>query len=956
MVRFARQSFVGLSVVLPFWMLCSQAFAADVASPQTGEAVPVQATQSNSSGTSLQKEELVEIQVTGTQLIANGFQAPTPVTVFSADELTMSAPKNLLDALNQLPALAGSTGSKTGQGASGIAESGSFLNLRNLGQQRTLVLVDGHRITPATTTGAGDINLIPQALVSRVDVVTGGASAAYGSDAVAGVVNLILDNNFTGIKALVQGGESNYQDAQSNKEEFDAGAAFADNKGHFLASLSHSKQNPVYSQENRPWGSQGSGLLTIPGNTPLNLILPNVSQIASYGGLITSGPFANTQFLPGGVPAAYDPGGPRSSVNQANGTQQREYGNLSSLVETNNIFLRTQYEIMDNLLAFAQASWGESHNRYAQVYPFEFGATPFTIFSGNPFIPASIQSQMTAQGIPSFTLARVSRDFGAAYGDFLNDEYDFSTGLKGKFAGSWAYDVYLEHGQTRQIVHTDGNPNQQNLYAAADAVVDPASGRVACRVTLTNPGLYPGCTPIDLFGDGSPSQQAIDYVTGSSLYVAKLKQDVADVTIRGEPFSLTPAGPVSIAVGGEYRNESVVQTSDLISQEIKTATGIRGFPAPLLNSLGGWSLTNQQPIEGSYHIHEGFFEGLVPLLKDAPLAQSLDLNAAVRYTDYSTSGGVTTWKIGTVYKPVRDLLFRGTVSEDIRAANLSELFAANQQGQGGVSDDFNGGKLVTIFTSATGNLNLQPERAKTYTGGFVATPSWLPGFSASVDYWNISISGAIQTLSAQQTVDQCFHGAQVACDNIQRGADGNISRILLPFINFASVKTNGVDVEAGYRTSMSELHSGWSGDFDIRGLVSYISSLTSQVPGSAPVQTAGEVGISNNPKTQALIKATYNNGPLTLFAQEKYISAGVYNTTYVQGVTINDNHIPSVFYTDLTGQYRYNNFTLFLTVNNVFNRDPPVFPTVATTVWYQTNGSLYDVLGRYFTAGFVFKM
>ena len=141
------------------------------------------------------------------------------------------------------------------------------------------------------------------------------------------------------------------------------------------------------------------------------------------------------------------------------------------------------------------------------------------------------------------------------------------------------------------------------------------------------------------------------------------------------------------------------------------------------------------------------------------MAQSLDLNAAVRYTDYSTSGGVTTWKVGTVYKPIHDILFRGTVSEDIRAANLSELFAANQQGQGGVSDDFNGGRLVTIFTSATGNLNLQPEKAKTYTGGFVATPSWLPGFSASVDYWNISISGAIQTLSAQQTVDQCLsHG------------------------------------------------------------------------------------------------------------------------------------------------------------------------------------------------------
>jgi outer membrane receptor protein involved in Fe transport len=734
------------------------------------------------------------------------------------------------------------------------------------------------------------------------------------------------------------------------------GADIFGGRGRALVSLAHSEQDPVYSQQSRPWGRQGYGLLTIPGNVPLNLILPNVNQIATYGGLIPSGPLANTQFLAGGLTGPYNPGGLKSSVNTVGGDAARNYSNLSSKVRTDNVFAHAEFDATPKLTLFIEGSFGETRNRYAQTYPFQFGATPFTIFSGNPFLPAQLQTQMTAQGIASFPLARISKDFGFAVGDFLNDSDNIVVGGKGKFGAGWSYDFYYEHGDTRVSTHTDGNPIQENLYAAADAVMDPASGKAVCRVSLTNPGRYPGCVPINLFGAGSPSQAAINYVTGASYYRPTLTQDVASFSLRGEPFS-TWAGPVALGGGVEYRRESVNQVSDTISQMVKTAPGIRGFPTALLNTIGGYSLTNQQPISGSYDIREGFVETLVPLAKDAPWAKSLDLNAAVRYTDYSTSGGVTTWKVGLSYQPVEDLRIRGTVSEDIRAANLSELFAANIQGQGSVSDTQNAGRLVTIFTTAQGNTALRPEEARTYTTGFVYQPSWFSGFNLSVDYYNISINGAIQTLSAQQTVDQCAAGASIACVNIVRGTDGNIQRVSLPFLNFASLETSGVDIEGRFSRPLSDFKDGLGGTISLRGFATYVQKFETQVPGAAPVDHAGEVGQQSgaNPRWQALVSGTYTNGPLTLFLQERYIAKGTFDVTKVVGVTINTNDVPERFYTDITAQRRFTawgtDLAAFVTINNLFNRAPPLFPTVATTVWKQTNDSLYDVLGRYYTVG-----
>jgi iron complex outermembrane receptor protein len=915
--------------------------------------LPVEAADPVTSG------ELEEIQVTGTRLkTVTGFEAPTPVTVFSGGEIALEGPRNLADALVQLPALIASSSGRTGQAASGIAEAGDFLNLRNFGPQRTLVLVDGQRITPAATTGAGDINLIPQALVSRVDLVTGGASAAYGSDAVAGVVNIVLDTKFTGLKGDIQGGISDYGDAASNKEELTGGMGFADDRGHVVFSVSHQYQAPLYSFADRPWGNLGTGLVTVKG-VPSNIMYNDVSQVSAYGGVIISpGPLQNTQFLQGGVPAAFTPGTVFNTLNQVGGTQDRNYSNLSSLVEVDDVFLRAQYEVSDNFTAHIEGGFSLSHDEYDQVYDYNYATSPLTIYSGNPFIPQSIQAVMTAKNIPSFTMNRTNADFGPAFGDFNDRGLNFNAGVSGKIFDGWSIDAYYQYGQTVENVQTLNNENFQNEFAAVDVVVNPANGQDVCRVTLTNPGLYPGCVPLNLFGAGSPSKEALNYVVGTSYYQALLKQNVVEATIRGNVFSL-PAGPVSVAVGADYRSESVAQISDPISQEVKTAVGIQGFPAALKNVIGGYLLTNTQPISGSYDIKEVYGESLLPLLKDVVFARSLDLNMAVRYTNYSNSGGVDTWKFGITYKPVKDILLRGTVSEDIRGPNLSELFSANIQGQGGILDDFQHGKPTQVYTASYGNPNLLPEKARTYTGGLVVRPSWFNGFDASVDYWKINLSDAIQALTSQQTIDQCYAGLQTACANISRLPDGDIGRIVTPYLNFASIKTSGIDFEVGYRSPVSAIHEGWHGDLDVRGFLTHLNYYTSQVPGGTPIQTGGEIGVGNLPTSSGSVKFTYTNNPITLFVQERYIGQGIYNTALVQGVTINNNHIPSIFYTDLTGQYALNlagaDFTLFLTINNLMNRNPPVFPTLATVVWDSTNFSLYDVLGRYYTAGLRFR-
>jgi outer membrane receptor protein involved in Fe transport len=888
--------------------------------------------------------DIGEVVVTGSRAIRNGAQAPTPVTVVSAEQLQQSQPGLIGEALNTLPAFRGSSRPTTG-GTSALAQNtGSFLNLRNLGAQRTLVLIDGRRAAPSARDGSVDINALPSQLVRRVDVVTGGASAAYGSDAVAGVVNFILDTNFTGLKAEAQSGISSEGGAESLKFSLTGGRGFADGRGHFVASGQYYEVEGIPSLTERDWGRSFYGSLSNPAVPGQLIFRPDVrSATTSPGGLIISGPLAFQQFRPDGTLAPFDRGSMQSGLIQVGGDGSQLSSNVSADVRTRSLFAHIDYDLTPELSVFARVSYADTQNHYNQVQAFNVGGfNGFTIFSGNAFLHPSVQTVLTDTNTAAFGLGRMNFDFGdPANATTRNRLVDTTVGFEWDGPAGWTINGYYEHGDNRSDTRTDNNVILEHLFAAADAVFAPG-GQIVCRVTLTNPGLYPGCVPINLFGVGAPSAEAIDYVTGSSAFRTILNQDVVALGARGDLFS-TWAGTISAAVGAEYRREEIEQTTDAIGPSVNDATGIRGFPAPYQNQPGGWLLTNVFPVAGSYDLWEVFGEVVVPLARDVSWAKSLDFNGAVRYTDYSTSGGVTTWKAGLVYEPFDGVRLRATQSRDIRAPNVPELFAGITQNTGSVIEN---GSTIGIIAATSGNSLLKPEEADTFTAGIVVQPSWLPGLTASIDYYSIDIDGVIGSLTPQVTRDQCAAGATALCANITRNGAGVITRIVSPTLNLNRLKTSGVDVELGYRPDFET----FGGQLSLRGVASYLGEITTEVFGGATVDRAGEVGLTANPEWTVTASAEWTRGPFSLFVQERYISDGIFDVTRVEPRTIEDNSVEQVFYTDLTASYALNEQArVTFTVNNLFDREPALAPNGTLAIFTPTNPQLYDQIGRYFT-------
>ncbi len=898
-----------------------------------------------------------EIVVTGSRVIADGRRAPTPVTVVSADQLRVASPGPVGEALIQLPVFSGSSRPTTGGFSSTGPNSGSFLNLRNLGAQRTLLLLDGRRIVPSGLSGATDTNLLPQDLISRVDVVTGGASAAYGSDAVSGVVNFVLDTKYKGLKGEVQKGVSTYGDNQTTRVSLSAGTGFAGGRGHVVVSGSWFDGKGVGSTLDRPWGREGRGIISDPAK-PGSLLITDGVRTAGMtpGGLIFASPATATAaanalrgiaFGPGGTPQPFNFGVLTTLQTQVGGDGVLQYSNIAAAQEIANLFGHVRYEITDDVEIFAEASWGKTRNRYAQAQQANNpGANPITIFSGNAFLPAAVQATMTANAIPSFSLGRFNSDFGTpATADARNRTINLVAGVSAKLGGTWQFNAYGNYGENIQRIQTQNNIIHERLYAAVDAVRD-TSGNVVCRVSVTNPGLYPGCVALNPFGTGSPSAAALDYVLGTAAYRTRVRRSIAAASVTGELLTL-PAGPVRVSTGAEYRKDSTNQTSDPISQQFNRAVGIRGFPAGLQLAPGGYQFTNAQPVKGSIEVKEGYVEAAVPVLRDAPFARSFDLNGAIRYADYSNSGGALTWKVGGTLEPVAGIRLRASRSRDIRSPNVAELFAGSIQLFQNVFDPQRQGAQTTALTNTLGNPGLDPEKADTFTGGVVLEPAFLPGALLSVDYYSIDLNGVVSALTAQQTIDQCAAGSTVACANVTRAADGTISRIILPQLNLSSRKVKGLDFEASYRTAVG------SGQFTTRAVLTHLIKQETRVPGGSPLDRAGEVGVSSNPDWAGVLSTSYTIDTVGLFVQERFIGRGTYDVTRIDGTTISDNSVPAVFYTDATlrlkPQLANGKFEFDLTVNNLFNKAPPRTPTGVLSLFLPTNAQLYDNIGRQFT-------
>lgn len=887
-----------------------------------------------------------DIIVTGSR-VATGFKTPTPVTMASSEQLRESAPTNLADGLNQLPAFNGST--KTSSPSTTNSRGGSsgqnLLNLRGLGAQRTLVLLDGRRLPATNSGGSVDINIIPQGLVSRVDVVTGGASAAYGSDAVAGVVNFVLDTRLKGFKAEALGGVSTHGDLPSAGGSLAFGTSGMDDRLRFVAGVDYFYQKGLRADENtgRDWFDDNAGQIVNPvsGARPINLIIPSIrSSIGTNGGLISAGPLRGTQFLAGGASAPFNYGTITGTAFQSGGDGARANIGLQPTQERYNAFARTEFEIAPVATVFVEGLYARSHTNQGAFVSQNVGSNAaYTIYRDNAYLPANILARMVAANVQSFQLGRFESELPLVENESTIDVYHGSVGVRGDLGGPWKYDASYNFGQSDQELRSNNLTTARNLYASADAVRNSA-GQIVCRSTLA--GLDPGCTPRNLFGPQASNQAITDYVTGDNVLNLRLRQQVVSANIRGDlGDSIQLAGPIAVAAGVEYRKETARQTTDALSPTRIDFTGIRGGPAALSGRQGPYRFFNPLPFSGEYDIREGYLEVAVPVLKDSAIAQSLDLNGAIRHADYSTSGGVTTWKLGASWQLVDDLRFRGTWSQDIRAPNLLELFNPATQLNGNVV--FNGVTTPQV-NFATGNADLKPERARTITFGGVYQPGWLRGFQASVDYYKITLKDAISTLAEQRVVDECAAGNQTQCANITVLPSGSLS-ILRPNLNLAQQTVAGIDFELGYKTRFA------GGDLNLRLVGNHATQNNSETPGSAVREALGE---TITPKWSGILQATWSNEAFSLFVQERFISAAKLDATRVEGVDINDNTTPAVFYTNLTGTYNLRigggKQQVYLSIANLFDRDPPLSPPPVTT-FTTAASSAYDPIGRYATVG-----
>ncbi len=924
----------------------------------------------------LAQAEVEEITVTGSRIVRDGYQAPTPVSVIGVEQMQNQATSNLADFVNTLPSLAASATPQSGAATvtSGRAAVNS-LNLRGLGSERTLVLLDGKRVVGGIITGVADVSEFPQQLISRVDVVTGGASSAYGSDAVTGVVNFVLDKEFQGVKGEVSGGITDYGDNANYKIALTAGTGFAGGRGHFLLSGEKAHDDGILVPD-RPWNLTGSSYLTNPAYTPTNgqpqLIRRDQTglAVATLGGQISAGPLKGIAFGPGGTPynVVF---GPLISTPMMQGgsywssSHKHLFGTaLLPRQERENVFSYASYDLNDTWKVFGEASWAHMNSESRSTPVFYPGN--LTMRADNAFLPASVAQAAATLGVTSFAFGTMNGDMGAQQPLYDRRILRFMVGIEGGFNAfdtAWNFDAHASSGLNMSTT-TSGNTINVPRYMAAIDSIRTATGTIACRVnTDANPANdMPGCVPFNLFGRDVVSQAAKDYVRADPDNIIRLKQQVLAFNVSGEPFS-TWAGPVALAFGAEHREESTRQAAD---------------PGVFNTSLYFFQVGI--PFSGKYTVNEAYVEAAVPLARDTEWAKSLELNGAVRATDYSTSGFVTTWKVGATYAPFDDLRFRGTLSRDIRAPHLADLFQAGTTSPNTIRDPFNANVNVNMRSTVTGNPNLGPEKADTYGVGVVYQPSWLPRFSVSWDYYNIDIKDAISSLSAQQLIDLCFNNVQSACGQFTRTTDPGSGTELLLFtvapLNFATQKASGFDIEASYRQPLDELVSSWAGDLTVRGLVThYIKDvLDSGVIGSIPIDQAGQLGNVSKPSWRYDAALTYALDPVAFTFNARGFSSGVFNSNYIECVTgcptsttnrttIDNNKLDGAVYFDFSATYKMEfesaQADLFFSVRNLMNRDAGIVPSGPGASVFSTNESnsgLYDLQGRAYRAGIRFRM
>lgn len=875
---------------------------------------------------------LDEVVVTGSRIARTTFETPTPVTAVTEKQLEAKAATTVVDLLRDIPAL------RPNQIQGGGRSIGvSNFNMRGLGPSRTLVLLDGQRLMDSSPVAGFDVNVLPAPLISRMEIVTAGASSVYGSDAVTGVVNVILNSTLEGGKLDAQYNVSTRGDQEQVTASVAFGTRFHEDRGRFVFAASYTDRPDILYQGERGWGDDGVTLVPNAAYTATNgqfrqLIVPNarLSQMTLGGVITTAGALKNIQFGPGGQQSLFVQGTNVGTVWMQGGAglmTQPDFGVVVPSIKQESAFGRVTYDITPDIEArvdfLGSITRAESTNNY------NYNNGDITIRADNAFLPANIRALMAANNLTSIRVGRLNPETGINRNVSRNHYYRAGAGLKGPINEIWTWELAANY--TYGLAENSGANNriQANWTNALDAVIGP-NGTPVCRSTLTNP--TNGCVPANIFGEGAVSQGAVDYVTGTSSQRSFSRSFNANANVAGE-LGATWAGPIKVAGGAEFRKDTVNSKSDPISD------------------INGWRQGTFASYDGEVRVWEGYAEASLPLARDTSFADSMDLDLAGRYVDYSTSGSTFVWKVGLNWAINDQVRLRSTYSKDFRAPKIDDLFSASSLRAGTTVIDRTTNRTANINTLAGGNPNLDPEVAHTFTGGVVFKPEFAPRLQVSIDYFDIHLKDALVVPTAQEVVDRCFAGDQTFCSAITRDAAGNITQVQVTAFNAQVLKTRGVDFEAIYDMPMSTFSEGLEGDLGLRATITYVDRLITSTSGSS-VDTAGQLrGTYATPEWRGSATVTYTNGPLNLRALINWVGPGNYDNTYGP-LDLDKQHWGSWVYADLTAQYDLTEqLQLYAKVENLFDKDPPLIANGTITIASSNESQFYDMRGRMFGLG-----
>lgn len=930
-----------------------------------------------------------EIVVTGSRIARPELVSASPLQVVDAQDIDNSGAVNIQQVLLENPTMGAPTLSRTNSNFLTSSVGVATVDLRNLGTDRTLVLVNGRRFVAGIPGSATvDLNTIPTQFIERVDILTGGASSIYGSDAVAGVVNIIYKTSFEGIEAHGQLGVSERGDDTRKQANLLMGTNFADDRGNIIVHLGYSDEGAVFGRDRpnlgaeldqiscvyfsgdandlftpcRPFYSsfapQGTFLVTNPAtggslartfDRQGNVIPVNTNCITGFGTI----PF---QTVPGCVPTGFN----RSA-----------YRTIAVPTERYLIALSGNYEITDTIAAFVEGTFAQTRT-VSELEPFPLsGADIFPATGGrfnietrlpdgtivrNPLVPQALYDLATdrnGDGLRDIGLAsRRTVEFGPRGNTANRTTYRVLTGLKGDVFRGWNWDVFYSYGQTSEAQRGSGQVNVLNFANALEAIPGPG-GTVICADAQAR---AQGCVPVSIYGFNSISPEAVDYIEAPQSRTTRVSQQLAGANLSGDLFQLW-GGPAGFAIGTEYRKEYSEANNDALTE-------------------AGLNAGNALPSSrGQFDVIEGYAELVLPIIRDRPFFHDLTLSGAARVSDYSTVGVTYSYNAGVEFSPVRDLRFRGVYARATRAPNIGELFApASQTFPTGLVDPClgigptGGGTLGEqcradpgvraniaangVFTLTQsdiqgvsgfnrGNPNLDEEIADTFTLGVIINPtsiSWLRNFAFTADYFNIKIEDAIVSTPRQFILDQCYReGNQQFCAFITRRATevGLNSPGSLEFIdtgptNSGGVETEGLDFTLSYRSAARALGLGFLGNGTINARIAYTHMLKGFVvplPGSDRNPYVGEVG---SPKDKVFGSLSYDTDRWGVTFTGNYIGPSYLDDRFLTSFGFEprtrEARVPAEFYAN--AQLRFtpgNNYEFYTGVDNMFdNNAPPI--------------------------------